>query len=162
DPLRGAANYGYALRVYPYMPATLLAYAPFVAAFGDFRFIFAGVFGLTVVLIRAAGRHLAIDGRFLDTITLLFLLHARSFALTALAGRVVAAATFAPFACWGWSPTLDGVSFQMLHLQAPRLDSDSIVAFVALSTGAVIGRWWSVGAQFAGAALAHWRLRNDG
>jgi hypothetical protein len=41
----------------------------------------------------------------------------------------------------------------------PRLDSNSIVAFVGVTTGAYPGRWLSVAVQCVVAAIAYRRLR---
>jgi hypothetical protein len=58
DVYRGRYDPGYTVSVYPYMPATLLAYAPWVRIFGDFRFALAASVALTTGLILRIGRRL--------------------------------------------------------------------------------------------------------
>jgi len=83
DELQGAFNYGYALTVYPYMPATLIVYAPVVALMGDFRFLLAACVPLTIALVRATGHRLRAKEIVIDAITLAILLHPRGLSLTA-------------------------------------------------------------------------------
>ena len=83
DELNGAFDYGYSLTVYPYMPATLIAYAPAVAILGDFRFLLGFSLVATIALIRATGSRLRADETFVDVATLAILLHPRSLSFTA-------------------------------------------------------------------------------
>jgi hypothetical protein len=86
DFYKGAVDYGYTLSVYPYMPATLLVFAPAVAVFGDFRALLAICFPVTIVLLRAACRVRARAGgrQLMDLITLAFMLHPRGLSFTAM------------------------------------------------------------------------------
>lgn len=80
-----------------------------------------------------------------------------------VAGAIgVAVAAFAPFLLWDWRATVHGITTQMITPAAPRLDSTSIVALVAVRTGWILSRWLSVAAQFGAAALAYRRLRHQG
>jgi hypothetical protein len=60
--------------VYPYMPFTLLAFAPGFVVFGDYRFVSALCVPATVALNRATGARLGLDPRLIDATTLAFLL----------------------------------------------------------------------------------------
>ncbi len=86
-------------QVYPYLPLTLVAYAPAFALLGDYRFLSALALPATVVLNRATGHRLGVDPRFVDATTLAFLLHPRSSWLTVYGWTepllVVVAAAFA-------------------------------------------------------------------
>jgi hypothetical protein len=75
DVYRGRYDFGYAVSVYPYMPATLLAYLPWVGLFGDFRFASAACIPLTIGFIRAIGRRLALDPQLIGAATLAVLFH---------------------------------------------------------------------------------------
>jgi hypothetical protein len=68
--------------VYPYMPLTLVAFAPAVAIFGDYRFISALCVPVTTALTRATGHRLGLDRRLIDATTLAFLLHPRGISMT--------------------------------------------------------------------------------
>ncbi len=67
DLQRGGVDYGSTPTVYPYMPLTLLASAPWVALHGDYRF---------------AGRRLAVDAAIVDVMTLALALHPLAPAIT--------------------------------------------------------------------------------
>src|SRR5262249_6934263 len=54
---------GYTVSVYPYMPATLLVYAPWVGLFGDFRFALGSSLALAIGLLHGIGRRLSVDRR---------------------------------------------------------------------------------------------------
>jgi hypothetical protein len=69
--------------VYPYMPATLVAFFPAFLLFGDCRVLSAVAIPAAVVLNRATGRRLGVDSAFLDATTLAFVLHPRSTWITA-------------------------------------------------------------------------------
>jgi len=75
DVYRGGADFGFVVRVYPYMPATVLAFAPFVAIAGDFRYALAACVPATIWLVRRAGRTSGADPQLLDAATLLIALH---------------------------------------------------------------------------------------
>jgi len=75
DVYRGGADFGFVVRVYPYMPATLLAFAPFVAGIGDFRYALAACVPATIWLVRRAGRRSGADPQLLDAATLMIALH---------------------------------------------------------------------------------------
>jgi hypothetical protein len=80
-----AAYSGPTAAVYPYMPATLLAFFPAFVVFGDCRVMSAILIPSAVVLNRASGRRLGVDPAFLDATTLAFVLHPRSTWITAMA-----------------------------------------------------------------------------
>jgi len=75
DVYGGSRSVGYTLTVYPYMPATLVAYAPWFAVFGDFRYGLAACLPLTIWLVRAAGRRLGLDERLTGVVILSLVLH---------------------------------------------------------------------------------------
>jgi hypothetical protein len=77
DIYGGAHDFGYTTRVYPYMPLTLLVSAPAVALLGDYRFTLALCFPITVALLRAAGRRLAVNDHTVDVLTLALALQPR-------------------------------------------------------------------------------------
>ena len=77
DVYHGTFEGGYVSSVYPYMPATLLAHAPSVALFGDYRIGLALCLPATVAFVRGAGRRLHVDPRTLDAMTLAMVLHPR-------------------------------------------------------------------------------------
>ena len=75
DVYRGGADFGFVVRVYPYMPATVLAFAPFVAIAGDFRYALAASVPATIWLVRRAGTRSGTDPHLLDAATLMVALH---------------------------------------------------------------------------------------
>jgi hypothetical protein len=75
DVYGGSRSVGYTVTVYPYMPATLIAYAPWFALFGDFRYALAVCLPLTIWLVRASARRLALDGRVTGVVILSLVLH---------------------------------------------------------------------------------------
>jgi hypothetical protein len=82
DVYGGRYDPGYTVTVYPYMPATLLAYLPWVLIFDDFRYALAACLPITIALIRRTVRNLAVDAPektvlplFGDVVTLALLLH---------------------------------------------------------------------------------------
>jgi hypothetical protein len=75
DVYGGSRSIGYTVTVYPYMPATLVAYTPWFALFGDFRYALAVCLPLTVWLLRAAARRLGLDGRTTGVVILTLVLH---------------------------------------------------------------------------------------
>jgi hypothetical protein len=75
DVFGGSRNVGYTVTVYPYMPATLVAYAPWLALFGDFRYGLAVCLPLTIWLVRSTGRRLGLDGRITGVVILSLVLH---------------------------------------------------------------------------------------
>jgi len=79
----GKYDFGYTLTVYPYMPAVLIAYAPWVAVAGDFRYALATCLPITIGLLRATARRLAVDDTLTDAATLAVALHPAAPLLTA-------------------------------------------------------------------------------
>ena len=75
DVYLGRYDPGYTVSVYPYMPATLLAYAPWVGVFGDFRFALAAAVALTVLLIHRIGRRLGVSSPLTYAAALAMVLH---------------------------------------------------------------------------------------
>jgi hypothetical protein len=224
DIYRGRHDPGYTVSVYPYMPATLLIYAPWVGLFGDFRFALGAALALAIGLLHGIGRRLGVDPRFRFAAMLAIVLHpsssrliesgwtepllvaaatlfvhfairspdglgqAASFlSLPALKQYVVApvvlyvirarrtvrlrtlvaavslsAATVLPFLIWNRGATLSGMMFQMTAPTVPRLESTSLVALIATTTGAYPGRWASAVVQLIVGAIAWWRLKEAG
>jgi hypothetical protein len=90
DLITNVYQLGPTATLYPYMPLTLVAFAPAYALFGDYRVLSALCVPATVALNRATGRRLDLDPRFIDAMTLAFLLHPRG--------------TW--FTCYGWTEPL--------------------------------------------------------
>jgi hypothetical protein len=90
DLITNVYQLGPTAALYPYMPLTLVAFAPAYALFGDYRVLSALCVPATVALNRATGRRLDLDPRFIDATTLAFLLHPRGTWLT----------------CYGWTEPL--------------------------------------------------------
>ena len=104
--------------LYPYMPLTLVAFAPAYALFGDYRVMLALCVPATIVLNRATGRQLGLDSRLIDATTLAFLLFPRGAWLT----------------CFGWNEPLLVVvlsAFVYLATRAPGGAAQAI-AFLLL------------------------------
>jgi hypothetical protein len=70
DINRGLYDFGYTTTAYPYMPLDLLVNVPAVALLGDYRFGLALCFPITIALLRAAGRRLAVAEHTIDVLTL--------------------------------------------------------------------------------------------
>jgi hypothetical protein len=79
DVYNGGRDFGFVVNVYPYMPATLLAYAPWVALLGDFRFALAASAAAAVWLLRRAGRLASASTTTIDAATLALALHPQLF-----------------------------------------------------------------------------------
>jgi hypothetical protein len=75
DVYLGRYDPGYTVSVYPYMPATLLAYAPWVSVLGDFRFALAACLVLAVLLIHRIGNRLGVCRPLMYAATLAIVLH---------------------------------------------------------------------------------------
>src|SRR5690242_12228331 len=75
DVYLGRYDPGYTVSVYPYMPATLLAYAPWVGVLGDFRFALAACLVLSVVLIHRIGKRLRVCHSLVYAASLAIVLH---------------------------------------------------------------------------------------
>ena len=71
----GRYDPGYTVSVYPYMPATLLAYAPWVGVFGDFRFALAACTAGTIGLIYQISRRLNVSIQLTCAAALAIVLH---------------------------------------------------------------------------------------
>src|SRR2546428_399543 len=103
--------------IYPYMPLTIVAFAPGYALFGDYRFVSALCVPATVALNRATGRRLALDPSFIDAATLAFLLFPRAIELT----------------CFGWTEPLLVVTlaaFVYLAARAPGSVAEAVAFFL--------------------------------
>lgn len=98
DVYRGVYDYGYTTSAYPYMPLDLLVNVPAVALFGDYRFGLALCFPITIALLRAAGRRLAVHAHTIDVLTLVLALQPHAAFIVA-AGWIepMMAATLATF-----------------------------------------------------------------
>jgi hypothetical protein len=104
--------------LFPYMPLTLVAFAPAYVLFGDYRVLSALCVPATVALNRATGRQLGLDSRLIDATTLAFLLFPRGAWLT----------------CFGWTEPLLVVvlsAFVYLATRAPGGRAQAI-AFLLL------------------------------
>ena len=98
DVYGGQYDFGYTTSAYPYMPLDLIVAAPAVALFGDYRFALAVCFPITVMLLRSAGRRLAVNAHTMDVLTLALALQPHA-AFIVSAGWIepVMAATLAAF-----------------------------------------------------------------
>ena len=159
--------------VYPYMPLTLVAFAPGELLLGDYRFVSALCLPATIALNRITGHRLGLDRRFVDGSTLAFLLYVVAPVLLFLAikgprasavaiAATLAAASVVPFLIWDWRPTVAGVVVQMVAPQEPRLDSVSLVALLGRLTGLYASRWVSVVVQLLVAGIAYAKLKHHG
>jgi hypothetical protein len=224
DVYRGRHDPGYTVSVYPYMPATLLIYAPWVSLFGDFRFALGASLILAIGLLLDIGRRLNVDPRLTYAAMLAIALHPSSsrmiesgwtepllvaaaalfvhFAIrnpdgigqassflflpalkqyvvapvvlyvirarqrmrlrTLVAASSLSTATVLPFLIWNRGATLSGMVFQMASPTVPRLESTSLIALIATTTGAYPGRWTSAVVQLIVGAIAWWRLKDRG
>jgi hypothetical protein len=224
DVYRGRHDPGYTVSVYPYMPATLLIYAPWVGLFGDFRYALAASLVLAIGLLRGIGQRLGVSSRLTFAAMLAIVVHPSSsrmiesgwtepllvaaaalftyFAIRspdgigqaatflflpalkqyvvvpvvlyvirarrAMQPRVLigalslSAATVLPFLLWNWGATLSGMLFQMTAPTVPRLESTSLVALLATTSGIYPGRWASAVVQLIVGAIAWWRLKEHG
>ena len=118
DVYGGQYDFGYTTSAYPYMPLDLILAAPAVALFGDYRFALALCFPITVALLRAAGRRLAVADHTIDVVTL-------ALALQPHAAFIVSA---------GWIEPMMVVTlaaFVYLSAREPR-GSAAAVAFLLL------------------------------
>jgi len=79
DVYGGGRDFGFVVNVYPYMPATLLVYAPWVVLLGDFRFALAASAAIAVWLLRRAGRLASASTTMIDAATLAVVLHPQLF-----------------------------------------------------------------------------------
>jgi len=224
DVYRGRHDPGYTVSVYPYMPATLLIYAPWVRLLGDFRFALSASLALAIGLLHGIGRRLDVDRRLTFAAMFAIVVHpsssrmiesgwtepllvaaavlfvhfaicspdgmgeASSFLLlpalkqyvvapvvlyvirarqrvrlrTLVAAVSLSAATVLPFLIWNRIATLSGMVFQMTAPTVPRLESTSLVALIATTTGTYPGRWASAVVQLIVGAIAWRRLKDHG
>ena len=79
-----------------------------------------------------------------------------------LVGLLTAVATVVPFLAWGWTPTLDGIFFQVRPSIGFRADSLSLSAALAQATGWIVPWWMPLVAQCVAGALAYVWLRRCG
>ncbi len=118
DLITNVYDLGPTATLYPYMPLTLVAFAPGYALFGDFRVMLALCVPVTIALNRATGRQLGLDSTFIEATTLAFLLFPRGVWLT----------------CFGWNEPLLVVvvsAFVYLATRAPGGAAQAI-AFLLL------------------------------
>jgi hypothetical protein len=224
DVYGGRHDPGYTVSVYPYMPATLLIYTPWVGLFGDFRFALGASLVLAIGLLRDIGQRLGVNSRLTFAAMLAIVVHPSSsrmiesgwtepllvaaaalfayFAIRSpdgigqaatflflpalkqyvvapvilyvirarhamqpralIAGLSLSAATILPFLVWNWGATLSGMLFQMAAPTVPRLESTSLVAWFATTSGIYPGRWASAVVQLIVGAIAWWRLKEHG
>ncbi len=167
DLQRGGFDFGSTPSVYPYMPLTLLAAAPWVAWLGDYRFGVACCLPITVTLLRKAGRALEVDAAFVDLLTLALVLHPLGTAMTATGYMepvlVMTAAAFVMFAATVPRGVGEATAFLLLpalkqYVAAPvllyvamrgRARSVAIGLVVAAATVAPL-LWWQWRPTIAG------------
>jgi hypothetical protein len=75
DIYLGRYDPGYTVSVYPYMPATLIAYAPWVGVLGDFRFALAASLVLTIAVMFRIGHRLGVSEQLTYAAALAVVLH---------------------------------------------------------------------------------------
>jgi len=75
DVYDGGSDFGFAVQVYPYMPATLLVFAPVTAVLGDFRYALAMCLPVTICLLRRAGGRAGASEETLDVAVLILALN---------------------------------------------------------------------------------------
>jgi hypothetical protein len=75
DIYGGSRDFGFTVQVYPYMPATLIALAPWSLVFGDFRLGLAVCLPAAAWLLRSASQRAGADRHFVDIATLTLVLH---------------------------------------------------------------------------------------
>jgi len=130
DVYGGAYDLGYTNTVYPYMPLTLVAHAPTVALFGDYRFGLALCLPITIWLLRSAGRCYHVDVRVLDLLTLALALDPRGVFLVEQGYNepllMVAVAAFVYFSARTPDGTAPAIAFLLLpalkqYVVAPAL-----------------------------------------
>jgi hypothetical protein len=162
DLQRGGFDFGSEPNVYPYMPLTLLAVAPSVAWFGDYRFAIACCLPLTIFLLRKAGRALDTPAAYVDLLTIALVLQPFGTTITATGYiepvLMAAAAAFVLFAATAARGVREATAFLLL----PALKQ--YAAAPALLYVAMRGQMRSVaaGAAVAAATIAPfllWRAR---
>jgi hypothetical protein len=121
DVYRGVYDYGYTTSTYPYMPLDLLVSVPAVALLGDYRFGLALCFPITIALLRAAGRRLAVAEHTIDVLTLTLALQPHAAFIVA-AGWIepMMVATLAAFVCLSVDET-GGTGAAIAFLLLPAL-----------------------------------------
>ncbi|HWF84255.1 MAG TPA: hypothetical protein VG222_05395 [Vicinamibacterales bacterium] len=167
DLQRGGFDFGSTPTLYPYMPLTLLAAAPWVAWLGDYRFGVACCLPITVALLRKAGRALEVETPFVDLLTLALVLHPLGTAMTATGYMepllVMTAAVFFLFAVTAPRGVGEATAFLLLpalkqYVAAPvllylamrgRARSVAIGLVVAAATVAPLV-WWQWRSTLAG------------
>lgn len=163
----GAFSYGAPSTIYPYMPLTLLASAPWVALAGDYRIGLACCLPATVALMRAAGRRLAVDAAIVDVITLALVLHPQAHAITAVGYieplLVTTAAGFLLFAVAAPAGYGEAVAFLLLPATKQYVAAPAVL-YLAMRGRA---RTAAAGAAVAVATVApfliwNWRATIDG
>jgi hypothetical protein len=118
DIYRGGFRFGYTSTVYPYMPLTVVVNALPLALVGDYRPGLALCLLGSVLLLRAAGRHLQVDERALDALTLALVFYPRSAFIVASGYNepllIVVAAAFVFAAAREPRGTAQAVAFMLL------------------------------------------------
>lgn len=94
---------------------------------------------------------------------MLFLVGRRRTTMHALlVGLALSVATVMPFLIWDGRATTRGMLAVLSEADAPRLDSTSLVALMAVVFGQYPGRWLSAVLQVAVGVFAYHRLRHTG
>jgi hypothetical protein len=167
DLQHGAVAYGSTPTIYPYMPFTLLASAPWVALAGDYRIGLACCLPATVALMRASGRTLAIDPAIVDVVTLALVLHPQAHAITAVGYMepllVTIAAAFVFFAVTAPLGYSEAVAFMLMPATKQYVAAPAVL-YLAMR-GRV--RTAAAGAAIAAATVVpfvvwNWRATRDG
>jgi hypothetical protein len=96
---------------------------------------------------------------------LIYLVYARQVLVrprAIVAGVSIAVATVLPFLIWNCRATLSGMVFQLSSPTAPRMESTSLLALIAMISGGYPARWFSGVVQLVVGAIAWWRLKDHG
>jgi hypothetical protein len=167
DLQRGGFDFGSTPTVYPYMPLTVIAAAPWVAWFGDYRAGIACCLPITIALLRRGGRALDVDATFIDVATLALVLHPFGGSITAIGYMepllVTAAAAFVFFAATAPRGGAEATAFLLLpalkqYVAAPVLLYVAIRGRVRpVAIGVVVGL-----ASVVPFLLWRWRPTLDG
>jgi len=167
DLQHGGFDFGSTPTVYPYMPLTVIAAAPWVAWLGDYRFGVACCLPITIALMRRGGRALDVDATFIDVATLALVLHPFGTSITATGYMepllVTAASAFVFFAATVPRGSAEATAFLLL----PALKQYAIAPVLLYAAFRGRARTIAVGVAAALASVAplllwRWRPTLDG
>jgi hypothetical protein len=161
DVYDGGRDFGFVVRVYPYMPATLLVFAPVHWLLRDFRFALALCLPLTVWIVRRAGRRSHASQGLVDVATLALVLNPVGALVVrsgwnepvlVLAAAVLTAALLAP------SHGVAAVSAMLLVALKQYVLAPAVL--LAFGRHRVSWRHWLTAAAVAGATILPFVLWN--